>query len=83
MKPKVHSSLTFPWGAVLDMSTSLFLLLLHHNELGMDMDPDTQSAAHQLLTYLILGHFNSTQQLEDDLKVPYYANLLIFSLRLQ
>lgn len=65
------------------MSTSLFLLLLHHNELGMDMDPDTQSAAHQLLTYLILGHFNSTQQLEDDLKVPYYANLLIFSLRLQ
>lgn len=60
------------------MSTSLFLLLLQRNELGMDMDPDTHSAPHQLLTDLILGHFNRTQQLEDNLKVPYYTNLLLF-----
>lgn len=40
------------------------------------MDPDTQSAANHLLIDLILGHFNSTQQLEDDLKVSYYARLL-------
>lgn len=62
------------------MSTSLFLLLLQRNELRMHMDPDTHSAAHQLPTYLILGHFNRTQQLEDILKVPYYNNLLLLEM---
>lgn len=58
------------------MSGSLFLLLLHHNEPGMATEPDAQSAAHHLLRDLILGHLNSTQQLEDDLKVSYYTHFL-------
>lgn len=86
LKELLPCTLTSPRGAVLAVSASLFLLLLHHNELGMDTEPDAQSAAHHLLTDLILGHFNSTQQLEDDLKVPYYTHFLFlffFHLRLQ
>lgn len=78
LKELLPCTFTSPRGAVLAGSASLFLPLLHHNELGMDTEPDAQSAAHHLLTDLILGHFNSTQQLEDDLKVPYYTHFLFF-----